>query len=61
MFMLAPGPPIDMSGLFVTTRPAWPVPVQLAVEGLVPLVEPEPAMPVIPLIAIPDDSPDAAG
>ena len=61
--MVVPGPPIAMSGLLVTTKPEWLLPVQLAVLGL-DATEPDraqPDMPDIPLMAVSIDCAGAAG
>ena len=61
MFMKPP--PIAISGLLVTSSPAWLPLVQLAVLGPDAMTpnEPELPMPVMPLMAEAADSPAGAG
>ena len=60
MFIVVPGPAIVMRGLFVTSRPEWFVPVQLAVLASA-VVEPDIVIPVMPDMPLMAESLDWAG
>jgi hypothetical protein len=67
MFIITPGPPIDMLGVFVTSKPDLVEPlfplVQVAVDAVPPfeLDVDVPAMPLMPAMAVPVDSGGATG